>query len=148
MGRDREVEKAIAESVVFLVSFVDLLFQTLVSFRVQKIAFDVVNALDHPGPELRIERRGGEFGDFFRQHLAEAGGVKVIAGEADDCELFGQDIVLSEVAERGDEITLCEIASGAENDHNIRGRHGVHVRMVHTIYRAIVPSTDDVTTMV
>src|SRR5207302_11253172 len=114
-GRDREIKKAIAESVVLLVSFVDLLFQTLVSLRLQKIAFDVVNTLDHRGPELRIEWRRGELGNFFSQHLSKAGSVKVVAGEADDCELFGQDIVLSEVAERGDELTLGEIAGGAEN---------------------------------
>src|SRR5207302_9703399 len=125
---------------MFLVSLVDLLFQTLVSLRVQKIAFHVVNALDHPGPELRIERRGGEFGDFFSQHLSKTGSVKVVAGEADDCELFGQDIVLSEVAERGDEFALGEVAGGAENDHHARGRRGVHVRMVQAHERGFLSS--------
>ena len=52
----RQVKKAVPHRVVLPVHLADLLFQTLVRFRVLKITFDVIDALAHPVQELRIDR--------------------------------------------------------------------------------------------
>ena len=103
---DGEVEKSAAVRVVLLIDFRDLLPQPLVRIRVLKISFDVVDALGEPGPDRRVDRRGRIFGNFFRERLAESFRVEVVAGETDDGELFGEQIIGGEIAQRGDELAL------------------------------------------
>ncbi len=57
-------------------------------------------------------------GDLFGQRLAEAIGGRVVAGEADDGELLREEIVVGEIAKRGNELALGEVAGGAENHHD------------------------------
>ncbi len=147
MGNRREeprsycqIEKSIAYSVVPFIGFVDLLLQALVSLRVQEIAFDVVDALAHPVPELRVDGRGNVFWNFCGQHFPEAGGIKIVAGKAYDGKLFGQNVVLGQVTERGNQLALGEVAGGAENNHHTRRRGRVHVQMVEAHEREFLSS--------
>src|SRR6266849_10027698 len=112
------------------VSLVDLVFQTLVSFRVLKIASDVIDTLRDSVPELQVHRCRSVFGNLLTQHFAKTLGGVVVSRKANNGKLFRKQFVLSEIAKRRDKLALGEVAGGAENSHYTRRRSGVHVQMV------------------
>src|SRR6266436_4102500 len=116
--RNREVEKSIPSGAVFFIDVVDLLPQALERLGILKVALDVIDTLGEPGPNCGVDLGGRIFGDFFRKSFAKTLRGEIVAGEADDGELFGEQIVGGEVAERGDELALSQVAGGAEDDHN------------------------------
>src|SRR5260370_12878844 len=126
-----EVEKLVATGVVLVIGVGDLLREALVSLRVLKITFDVINALGKPGPGCRVDFGGGIFGDFLGEGFSKALGVEVLAGEADDGKVLGDDSAGGEIAECGDELALGQVAGGAEDDHDAGSGYGVCVDMVH-----------------
>ena len=116
--RDRQVKESVSERVVLLVRFLDLLLQPGVSVCVLKITANVINTLPHPLPNLRVDRGGRIFGNFLRQHLSKALSGEVICGKTDDGELNRKKIVLGEIAERGKELALGQIAARTKDHHH------------------------------
>src|SRR5258708_18540234 len=90
---DREIEKPVASGVVFLIDIVDLLRQTLERLGILKVTLDVIDPFGEPGPDCGVDLGGGILGDFFRESLAKTFRGEIVAGEADDGELFGEQIV-------------------------------------------------------
>src|SRR5258708_10803134 len=112
-------------------SLVDLVFQPLVSFRVLKIATDVINALVDSVPELQVDRCWSILGNLLTQHFAKTLRSVVIGRKAYDGELFRQKFVLRKIAKRWDELALGEVTGRTENNHHTRRRFGIHVNMIH-----------------
>src|SRR5260370_35869422 len=79
-----EVENLVAPGVVPLIGVGDLLREALVSLRVLKITFDVINALGKPGPGCRVDLVGGIFGGFLVEVLSKALGGEVVLTAADE----------------------------------------------------------------
>src|SRR5260370_8229034 len=113
-----EIEKPVASGVVFFIDVVDLLPQALERLGILEVTLDVIDTLGEPGPNCGVDLGGRVFGDFFRKSFAKTLRGEVVAGEADDGELFGEQIVAGEVAERGNELPLTQSARAAEDDHN------------------------------
>src|SRR6266446_2848027 len=65
-----------------------------------------------------VDLGGRIFGDFFRKSFAKTLRGEIVAGEADDGELLGEQIVAGKVAERGNELALSQVAGGPEDDHD------------------------------
>src|SRR6266851_678313 len=112
------------------VGLVDLVFQTLVSFRVLKIASDVIDTLRDSVPEFQVHRCRSVFGNLLTQHFTKTLGGVVVSRKANNGELFRKQFVLSEIADRGKQFAFGEVAGGAENNHYTWRRSGVHVQMV------------------
>ncbi len=129
--RNGEVEEAISSRIVLLIDIGNLLRQALVRVRILKITLDIVNALGEPGPYCGVDLRRGIFWDFFRQRFAESFRVEVVAGETDDGELFGEQIIGCEVAQRRDQLALRKVAGSAEDHHHAGRGDRIWVRMVH-----------------
>src|SRR5258708_15524937 len=90
---DGEIEKPVASGVVLLIDIVDLLRQTLERLGILKVALDVIDTLGEPGPDCGVDLGGRIFGDFFRKSFAKTLRGEIVAGEADDGEPFGEQIV-------------------------------------------------------
>ena len=115
-----EIKKAIPCRVVLPVGFGDLLFETLVSVRVLKIAFDVVGALTHPIQQLRGDRRDSKLGNLLHEVFSKAFCGEIVGGKSDDRELLRKKFFLSKVAQSGYQFPLGEVTGGAANGHHAR----------------------------
>src|SRR5260370_23689149 len=129
---DREIEKPVAAGVVLLIDIVDLLRQTLERLGILKVTLDVIDPFGEPGPNCGVDLGGRIFGDFFRESLAKTFRSEIVAGEADDGELLGEQIVTGKVAERGNELPLGEVAGGPEDNHNAGRGGGVCIDVTHS----------------
>jgi hypothetical protein len=129
--RDGEVEKLVAARVVLLIGVGDLLIQALVSLRVLKIAFDVIDALGEPGPDGGINFCRGILGNFVGEMLPEGLRIEVVACETDDGELFGEQITGGEIAQGGNQLALGQVPGGAEDDHDAGSGYGVNGSVIH-----------------
>src|SRR5216684_2438912 len=122
------------------VGLVDLVFQTLVSFRVLKIASDVIDTLRDSVPEFQVHRCRSVFGNLLTQHFAKTLRAVVVSRKANDSELFRKQFVLSEIAKRWDELALGEVASRSENNHYTGRRFWVHVKMIQAHEKGFLSS--------
>src|SRR5260370_2565550 len=122
------------------VSLVDLVFQTLVSFRVLKIASDIIDTLSDSVPEFQVQRCRSVFGHLVTQHFAKALGRIVVSRKANNGELFRKQFVLSEIAKRRDELALREVAGRSENNHYTGRRFWVHVKMIQAHEKGFLSS--------
>ena len=116
--RNGQVKKSVPKRVVFLVGFRDLLFEALVSLRIKEITFDVVRALDHPVQQFRIDRQRSKLGNIFCQRFPKALRVEVIRRKANDRKLCRQEVFLSQIAKRGDQLAFGQVPRGAKNRHH------------------------------
>src|SRR5258707_15235474 len=94
----RQIEKPVPSGVVLLFYLGDLLGEQLVCFGILEVAPDVINALRKPGPRRGIDPGGGVLWDFVAESLAKTLRREIVAGEADDGELFGKEIICGQVA--------------------------------------------------
>src|SRR5260370_4231373 len=127
---DREIEKPVASGVVILIDIVDLLRQTLERLGILEVTLDVIDTLGEPGPDCGVDLGGRIFGDFFRKSFAKTLRGEIVAGEADDGELLGEQIVAGKVAERGNELALSQVAGGPEDDHDAGRGDGVCIDVI------------------
>src|SRR6267154_2994859 len=122
------------------VGLVDLVFQTLVSFRVLKITSDVIDTLRDSVPEFQVHRCRSVFGNLLTQHFAETLGGVVVSRKANNGEVLRKKFVLSEIAKRRDELALGEVAGRTENNHYTRRSFGVHVKMIQVHEKGFLSS--------
>src|SRR5208282_1375003 len=118
--RDREIKKAVSGDIVLLFRVNNLPLQALERLRILKLALDVIDALGKPIPYLQVDGLRREFRNLFTQNFAERFRGVIVHRESHDCELFGEQILLGEIDQRGDEFALGQISGDAEDDHDTR----------------------------
>src|SRR5580704_3974361 len=129
--RYSEIEEFVPFRVVPLIYFLDLLRQALVGLGVLKIAPDIIDTLLEPVPVPHVDL--GVLGNLLGQRFAKALRGHVVAGRTDDGELLREEIVVGEIAKRGNEFALGKVAGGAENDHDAGGSGGIGGLVVHEV---------------
>jgi len=86
-----------------------------------------------PSQNFRSTEAGAYLGNLFAEHLAKALRGVVVGREADNGELFGKKIVLSEIANRGEQFAFGQVASRAEDNHHTRRGGGIRIWVVGII---------------
>src|SRR6267154_3547505 len=127
----RQIEKPVPSSVVLLIDLGDLLRKPLVCFGILEVAPDVINALRKPGPSRGIEPGGGVLWNFVAESFSKTFCRVIVAGEADDGELFGKESIGRQVAQRRNELAFGEISGGAEYNHHTRRGDRIFMDMAH-----------------
>src|ERR1017187_7056122 len=88
-------------------------------------AGDVRRVGGHPPPDLGVELAAGELLHRARRHRAELLVRDRLAAVSDQVKVRGQEVVVAQVVDRGDELPGREVAGWAEDDHD--GRRGAAV---------------------
>src|SRR5690606_30705870 len=115
-----EVEQAVGGGPTFLVEFVEQDFEGLVAFQVEELATMVMDGLTKAGPDGFIVALAGILAIGFLEFVAELLIGFVAAGKTDDFELGWQITTCCEIVKRGDELTMSQVARGAEDDNGAR----------------------------
>ena len=116
--RDSEIEELIAEGIVRLVDFLDLLLEALIEVLVGEIALDVLDALAQPLPHFQVDGVRRELRHFLTEIVAKGFRGQVIYGDTDDGKLLGEDFLLGQIEKCGNEFALGEIPGSSENHHD------------------------------
>ena len=123
--RDSEIKEVVAARPARLVESREMLAQTVVGFRVGKVALQIRHAVAQPLPGRLVDMVGLELAltgsDEFIHHVGEALAPLLHVAEpmvdADQPEAVRQPFRCHQVVERRCHQSLRQIASGTENDH-------------------------------
>ena len=115
LGGDGEVEQAIAAGAGLRVDVGEVLLEVLVAVVVVEVHGEVLD-LVHEGLELGVVLIDAAALEDAVLHVGREGLGEVTPGDADDGELFGEQVLLLEVEEGGEQFALGEVARGAEED--------------------------------
>ena len=118
----REVKETIGSRAPFFVELIEFGFEAFVAFRVLKLASVIVNGLSEATPEfVAVALAGvllvGRF-QFGPEHVIRF----VPASKSDHLELRRQVATGRDIVERGDQLSVGQIARGSENDKRARLR--------------------------
>src|SRR5580704_5391782 len=69
-------------------------------------------------PQVGVDLSGGKFRDLLADLVAELLAGELLARHAHQRELFGEQVFVCEIVERGDQLAFGQIARGAKDDHN------------------------------
>jgi len=124
-GLGGEVEQAVAAGRVLRVDLVEPLDEARVRPLVVEVAAVVADALQELLLDGGIERDAGVRAQRRLQLLAERLVVVRPAPDRDEHPVLGQEVRPPELGERRDDLAVRQVASRAEQDHDVRVGHAL-----------------------
>src|SRR5215470_3948282 len=113
----RQIEEVVAVSVVLLINFGKLLGKLDVGLLLMEFARDVVQPIQKPVPQIRVNFIGGKFHELFAQRFSELFNTEIITGNSDDGKVRRKHVVGGQIVESGKQLAGSQVTGGAEDHH-------------------------------
>src|SRR5215510_11397925 len=112
-----QIEEIVAVGVMFLINFGELLGKLDIGLLLVEFAGNVIQTIQQPVPQIRINFSGGKFHELFAQRFSELFNAEIVAGNSDDGKVRRKHVVGGQIVESRKQLARSQVTGGAEDHH-------------------------------